>query len=66
MPQYRVQVEYDTEADNAEAAAREVWSWMQDPETIPPVCDVMVLDDDKPDDWGNAFEVDLNEGESDA
>jgi len=63
MPLYRVQVEYDTEADNAEAAAREVWSWMQDPETMPPVCSVMALVDDKPDDWGNAFEVDLNDGE---
>jgi len=63
MSLYRVQIEYDVEADSPREAAETVWGWMRDPMSYQPYCDVLELVDDQPTDWSSAVGVDLAEEE---
>lgn len=51
MKTYRVIYEIDVEADTPEAAAREAYECMRDPESMPPMLDVVAWSGDCPPDF---------------
>ncbi len=65
MPTYRVVYEIDVEEETPEAAAREAYACMRDPESMPPAFDVIPWTDNVPPDFTcdmpGVITVDLNE-----
>jgi hypothetical protein len=48
MPTYRVVYAIDVETDSVELAARQVWSYLTDPQSFPPVLEVIAWNGDQP------------------